>query len=320
MVAVVSVGAAFFFPVQTQKTLAPETVSGNTEVIIQDKLKEQDTDEDGLKDWEESLWLTDIKIKDTDGDGTDDGKEVAAGRNPAVKAPNDNLKPNAEAKKDDAPAAPLTQTSKISRELFAKYMSLKQNGQELTPEVEAELIESIININNFAKTPEYTYEFESFRISKDSPELLKRYGNTIGSIIKTNAVKGIDSKGRPVHELLILERALNTGNAAELELLGSIITSYENIVTALLKVEVPQGASQIHLSLINNFNLTIEADKSFVKLFDDPAAAMTGLVTYKESSIGATKGFRDLRTYFSNMQVRFGDGEAGYIITTGLKL
>lgn len=313
-------GAAFFFPVETQKTLAPETASGNTEVIIQDKLKEQDTDGDGLKDWEESLWLTDVKIKDTDGDGTPDGEEVAAGRNPAVKGPNDIIKAVETAKGNTASSTPWTATDKISRELFAKYMSLRQSGKELTPEIEAQLIQGVIEKHNFAKIPEYAYEFESFKISKDSPELLRRYGNTIGTIIKTNAVKAVDSKGRPVHEIFILERALTEGNEEELKQLEPIITAYENIVSALLKVEVPQSAAQIHLRLINNFSLSIEADKSFSELFNDPVSGMTGLVTYKQGSIGTTQAFKDLRTYFKDMQIRFGDSEAGYIITTGLKL
>lgn len=318
--AVVSISAAFFFPVQTQKTLAPETVSGSTEVIIQNKLKEQDTDEDGLKDWEESLWRTDIKVKDTDGDGTNDGKEVAAGRNPAVKGPNDVIKTAETTKDSTASSTPWTATDKLSRELFAKYMSLRQSGQELTPELEAQLIQGVMEKYNFAKLPEYTYEFESFRISKDSPELLRRYGNTIGTIIKTNAVKAVDSRGRPVHEMFILERALTTGNEIELEQLGQITKAYENIVSALLKVEVPQSASQIHLRLINNFSLSIQANKSFKEIFNDPVSGMSALATYKEGSIGTTKAFVDLRTYFKNMQIRFGDSEAGYIITTGLKL
>jgi hypothetical protein len=49
-----------------------------------------DSDNDGLKDWEETLWGTDPHKADTDGDGTPDGQEVKDGRNPlkANTAPN----------------------------------------------------------------------------------------------------------------------------------------------------------------------------------------------------------------------------------------
>jgi len=51
----------------------------------------KDSDNDGLKDWEEALWKTDPQNPDTDGDGTPDGKEVAEGRNPAIPGPDDYL-------------------------------------------------------------------------------------------------------------------------------------------------------------------------------------------------------------------------------------
>jgi len=42
----------------------------------------QDSDADGLKDWEEALYHTDPHNPDTDGDGTPDGEEVKLGRDP----------------------------------------------------------------------------------------------------------------------------------------------------------------------------------------------------------------------------------------------
>lgn len=49
-----------------------------------------DTDGDALLDWEEALRRTDPANVDTDGDGTGDGAEVAAGRDPRVRGPNDS--------------------------------------------------------------------------------------------------------------------------------------------------------------------------------------------------------------------------------------
>lgn len=42
----------------------------------------EDTDQDGLLDWEERLWGTDINNTDTDQDGVSDGEEVRVARNP----------------------------------------------------------------------------------------------------------------------------------------------------------------------------------------------------------------------------------------------
>ena len=51
----------------------------------------KDSDNDGLKDWEEELYKTDPHNPDTDGDGYLDGEEVNSGHNPLVKAPGDKL-------------------------------------------------------------------------------------------------------------------------------------------------------------------------------------------------------------------------------------
>lgn len=53
--------------------------------------KNHDTDNDGLKDWEEELYKTNPNNPDTDADGYLDGEEVNSGHNPLVKAPGDEI-------------------------------------------------------------------------------------------------------------------------------------------------------------------------------------------------------------------------------------
>ena len=62
---------------------------GGRETIIDPQNK--DTDNDGLLDWEEDLYKTDIYNPDTDADGYLDGEEINSGHNPAVKGPGDKL-------------------------------------------------------------------------------------------------------------------------------------------------------------------------------------------------------------------------------------
>jgi len=61
--------------------------SGGTEILIESQ--NMDSDNDGLKDWEEELYKTDPFSPDTDGDGYLDGEEINSGHNPLVKAPGD---------------------------------------------------------------------------------------------------------------------------------------------------------------------------------------------------------------------------------------
>ena len=70
-----------------QKTAPEAYVSpvSTTSLIVDSSLSRTsgtDTDQDGLKDWEEVLWKTDPNNPDTDGDGVNDGDEVVQGRSP----------------------------------------------------------------------------------------------------------------------------------------------------------------------------------------------------------------------------------------------
>jgi len=53
--------------------------------------RQEDSDQDGLFDWEESLRGSDPKNADSDGDGTEDGDEVAQSRDPLTAGPNDDV-------------------------------------------------------------------------------------------------------------------------------------------------------------------------------------------------------------------------------------
>ncbi|MEK7125228.1 MAG: thrombospondin type 3 repeat-containing protein [Patescibacteria group bacterium] len=52
---------------------------------------DDDTDRDGLADYDESYWNTDFQDPDSDGDGYKDGEEVASGHDPLLPGPDDKI-------------------------------------------------------------------------------------------------------------------------------------------------------------------------------------------------------------------------------------
>lgn len=79
------VGGAIFVLKYSDK----DSLLSKTTKFSQEDLK--DSDNDGLKDWEEELYHTNPRNPDTDGDGYLDGEEVDSGHNPLIKAPGDKL-------------------------------------------------------------------------------------------------------------------------------------------------------------------------------------------------------------------------------------
>lgn len=78
--------AMFVYRDTVEEQLLSDTYSTSDEMPTTD-----DTDNDGLKDWEEVLWGTDPNNPDSDSDGMNDGDEVGNDRNPTIAGPNDNL-------------------------------------------------------------------------------------------------------------------------------------------------------------------------------------------------------------------------------------
>lgn len=83
-----AIGLILFIGTYAKKSAFSQITSlGGREITIEDQ--NRDSDNDGLKDWEENLYKTDSLNPDTDVDGYLDGEEINSGHNPLIKGPND---------------------------------------------------------------------------------------------------------------------------------------------------------------------------------------------------------------------------------------
>ncbi|MBI2628286.1 MAG: hypothetical protein HYW71_02555 [Candidatus Niyogibacteria bacterium] len=122
--------------------------SSNQELIQKlEQEAQKDSDNDGLKDWEEALWKTDPLNPDTDKDNTLDGEEIRQNRDPLKAGPNDqlpDLKIGAENKiiglnSQDFAATNLT--GQIAKTLGFKALSGAENKNFSVP-ADSELLDS----------------------------------------------------------------------------------------------------------------------------------------------------------------------------------
>lgn len=89
MAIILAIGLILFISAYSKKEAFSQiNLWGGKETTITSNNK--DTDNDGLKDWEENLYKTDPLNYDTDADGYLDGEEINSGHNPLIKGPNDN--------------------------------------------------------------------------------------------------------------------------------------------------------------------------------------------------------------------------------------
>lgn len=266
---------------------------------VQQTLK-NDSDGDGLKDWEEILWKTDPHNSDTDGDGTGDNSEVLAGRNPLIAGPNDFLSKDIVLPEDNqnnyAENKPLTQTDLLSRELFAGYVALKQNNQ-LGTEKENQFVENLINknLNSLEEVTSPIYTLNNLKIiSSDSTNSLHTYLTTVKSIFQENI--------NMEYELIIVKNSLETKNQKELEKLDTNIKKHQEVQLQLLQTEVPHNLAIFHLEMIKIFsNLFNDIEKMKTILFD-PLSGIIGVEMYSQDENLLQEEWKAINLYISNQE------------------
>ncbi len=297
---------------------SPKKPKENTLTVVpntaQEKILSIDTDNDGLKDWEETVWSTDPKNPDTDSDNTKDGDEIHAGRNPLIKGPNDSLKDSAYSsfpgKSTTGTSTPETPEDRLGKELFTEYLRYKQSGREITPEIQAELVtKTLSSANQYTLAPSTTYSEKNITVVADTTSNFYDYGNEVGAAFKANTYSGHDT------ELTLMESAINSGNESDLKKIDEIIPLYKNIVARLLKVKTPKSLSTLHVQLINDYNSVISADESIKKVLSDPLSGFVGLQSYLETASDLSSTHTAIRQKLDSMGITYNATESGYALT-----
>lgn len=280
-----------FTPAKKSKNSKQET-SLNQPVIAEEINK--DSDNDGLKDWEETLWKTDPNNPDTDKDGVPDGQEIKENRNPLL-AGNDET--------DKIKSPNLTEA--LGWEFFSEYMRLKQeSGDQLSEAEKTELVNSLMSgLNSFEKKPNDYLESDIKIAPTDDEKTIKEYGNNFALIIK----KYFDPL--PETEMTILQRAVINKNEDELKKLEPLANAYRNTAKEMLSLTTPKGFSEFHLALINHLTDISKNIDDMQTIFKDPVQALLVLKQHKKNSIIVYLILRNLNGYFATNKVVFEENE-----------
>jgi hypothetical protein len=272
--AVLFILATFLFSKKSEYKKADEV---ETESVLLGSVIYQDTDNDGLWDWEEALWGTDPKNPDTDGDGIRDFDEVEA------------LRPEA-GEPGESEYTPETETGTLSRELVSAILSLKQNGslnQENLASIAQEIGKGIENKGLFS-----AYSLDSVSTVAESQATHSSYKTRVQSVFSqyTNSSIGEELNLLPLY----FENPAD--HQSELEI---IIEDYKNLARALLLTDIPRPIAVLHVSLMNNANRVALALEELLFLEDDPLRGVAGISYYEEYSDAFISNLETITNYLS---------------------
>jgi len=304
------------FSASSYKGSAPSLSSGT--IIVQNEIVSNliaivdvaDSDNDGLKDWEEALWKTDPKNPDTDGDGTSDGAEIQAKRNPLVKGPKDAL-PKDQSQNSIASAASsqnLSATDKLAREFFADYTKAKQANGKIDSATQGKIISAALSRNDLT-SPVRTYTEGDLIVSNDNSEsALRTYANQMGLIQKTYAVpEGEDT------ELIIFKKALDSHSKETLAKLSPISSRYNSLVRAMLEISVPKNIVPYHIAILNDISTIKQSIDSMRRAFVDPVGALSSVAVYVKTIKQVPTDYQNFAKYYTENGVMFISTDNGHL-------
>ncbi|MEK7574799.1 MAG: hypothetical protein AAB511_01050 [Patescibacteria group bacterium] len=300
---VVIAGLVFFTQFQSEITYTAPVASTATSTGT----LEIDTDQDGLRDWEEGLWKTDPINPDTDSDGTEDSAEIKLNRDPLLAGPNDKLDTDTvDNKINPETEADLTDTDKFSRELFVKIIAA---GQAENPPTETDF-QNFLNstIQNQVVTQKArSYTSADFSVdNEETPAKIKAYGNALATILKTPPTKKFE------YEINIVERAQEKKDPEILKQLEPNISAYANLENTLLKMTVPKSALPVHIALTNGAAGMAWSITGLSYILTDPIKALPGVAGYGENFQAFIKSLGGFNKYFISSKVIFQQNDAGY--------
>lgn len=274
--------------------------------------KNTDSDNDDLKDWEETLWKTDPQKADTDEDGTIDGQEIKENRNPLFKGPNDGLlETTLPFAGSDQNQDQQTLTDILGKEIISATLTAKtQNGQPLNENQKNEIISSFISsLNIVSKNDSIVYESKDVHlVPTGNAEKTRAYGNDAATIIK----KYFDPLDES--ELDVLQNALKNQDENKLKKLESLSAAYENSSKEISNVDVPYEFLDNHLAVINSFHQISVELRNAQKVLSDPALGLVAIKQYKESSQKAYEALKNINNHFVKNGIIFDKKESGSLL------
>jgi hypothetical protein len=307
--AVVLIVGAYFL---ARGVESPSVAQASTETELLKAIASKDSDNDGLPDWEESLYGTDAHVADTFKLDLTDGEAVARGLIvPKAIADITVATSTTGALVDPSlPPAPAegTITATFAKNFFTFFLAAKQKngGGDLTEaqmndvatQSLASLTSSIAIAPDFKSTAGLTVE-------GSGAEALKTFATNAEAIFMKNTSTASTS------EINYLKQAIENDDDAALAHIASIAKAYRDTAVGLAALPVPKELADTDLALINAMMRVSELTSDFTRVNTDPMASILALNQYPQTVLKMGNAFIQIGNIYKTEGVTLQKGEPG---------
>jgi hypothetical protein len=249
------------------------------------ELMKNDSDEDGIADWEEALWGTDKNKKIT----FDDTPDIAY-----IENKKKELKMEQGVSLDEQN---LTETEKFAREFFTSYTAMKSSGQ-----IDNDAINNFSNaLGQKIVNPELLDRYKDTDIKTNNDDISnvkKKYYTDVQKLFRSYQTAGIGSEIDIISKGLVANSQNGgAGDADQYNKLPIIANAYQDFAKKMIEMTVPKSIADYHLKIINDSNNTGISVLNMAKVIKDPIIGLSGLSQYQKYSEDLVKSVSDLETF-----------------------
>lgn len=295
VIALAMIGVAFWFSNPT----TPRANALSTDELLRAYV-EQDTDSDGLPDWQEEIYKTDptdphsVDAALTDAEAVKEGLVAPAFRSEeAPKQISDTEIPVPNPSEGSL-------TEQFSQQFIEQYLAAG-GGTNVSADEQQAIIDGLIG--TFAKESETlldsSYTSVSLHVSKDLEPVA--YIGTVEQTLLANLPK--ENSDMPELANAFIEK----NDAAAGRRLKELGTAYKNLATTLLALPVPPSLSATHLSLIRSYDRVSRAGLALSRYEEDPVAALGALSIF----VPAGTDIRNAFTAYADVVLKEGEPAPG---------
>ncbi|HUY05458.1 MAG TPA: thrombospondin type 3 repeat-containing protein [Candidatus Paceibacterota bacterium] len=294
----------------------PQVAQASTETALLQAIATQDSDSDGLPDWEEALYGTDPHNPDTFHLGMTDGEAVAKGLivpKAIADIPVAAAAPAASTTIDYAaagltPPVAGTLTDAFAKSFFTLYLSAKaaNGGADLSSSQTSALATQAMDqlSQSIAPTADYR-QAADMTVSGSGPDALRAFAAAAEAVLKRNATDATMS------EIGYFQAAVQEGDTSALAHLTALAKSYRDSAVGIAALPVPQELAADDLSIVNAIMRLSEIDSDFARVNSDPLTAMLALEQYPQTELTAERAFTALADTYAASGVVLKNGTPG---------
>ena len=235
---------------------------------------EKDSNDNGIADWEESLWGLDPTKNGPE------NKELILAKKQALNGTGDGTTTD---------EADLTANDKMARELLATITSLEDSGN-LTPDSIANISKVFGDKITVIPLADIYSKGMLTTVSPDASSLQKYYSDFEKLY---NAYQGKDIGS----ELTFISQGIQNNDQKALDVAQGVADSYRSFGKDLMGIKVPTSLVEIHLSIANNYEKVAVSIGKMSSSLTDQTAGMNGVISYKKYSDDLLANIDNLQTF-----------------------